>query len=303
MSTAAAPVIPPAPETAVVPGAETETPAEVEGEQTPPEGEQSSAPAEGEQPAAAAEPEIPEATLQAAVEKYAKDMWAQANRTMAAARRAEARAKTLTTENETLKGHNQQFAGFVNRLVKGDASALADIGFPTVRAFLDAIAAHGEAKPPSADDRVSELEKKIREREEAVKASEQRAVVEREQKLVFDHIAGDKKRWQYTGTARGRDEAWEALGEYVALHGDIDDASVDRVLDAVEASLRAEFGAPQVSPIRPGAKNGGSAAPTASGKTLTSKGASSAPGASELPLDPDERRRAVNARLKADGLI
>lgn len=300
MSTAAVEVPAATEETPEVPAegeqpAEGETPAPVEGE-TP-------APTEGEQPAAAAEPEIPEATLQAAVEKYAKDMWAQANRTMAAARRAEARAKALTTENETLKAHNGQFAGFVNRLVKGDASALADIGFPTVRAFLDAVAAHGEAKPPTADDRVSELEKRIKEREDALAARERQAVVEREQKLVFDHIAGDKKRWQYTGTARGRDEAWEALGEYVVLHGDIDDAGVDRVLDAVEASLRAEFGATQVSPIRPGAKNGGSAAPTASGKTLTSKGAASAPGASEYPLDPDERRRAVNARLKADGLI
>lgn len=300
MSIVAAVVTPPDAEGAPeVP--QTETPPE--GEQPPaPEGEQPAAPAEGDQPAAE-EPEIPEATLQAAVEKYAKSMWAQANRTMAAARRAEARAKTLTTENETLKSHNQQFSGFVSRLVKGDASALAEIGFPTVRAFLDAIASHGEARPPSADDRVSELEKKLREREEAAKAAEQRAVVEREQKIVFDHIAGDKKRWQYAGTNRGRDEVWEALGEYVALHGDIDDASVDRVLDAVEASLRAEFGAPQISPTRPGAKNGGSAAPTASGKTLTSKGASSAPGVSEYPLDPDERRRAVNARLKADGLI
>jgi hypothetical protein len=296
--------VPAAPEAAPEVPAEGEQPVEGETPVTA-EGDPPAAPAEGEQPTAAAagEPEIPEATLQAAVEKYAKDMWAQANRTMAAARRAEARAKALTTENATLKEHNGKFAGFVNRLVKGDASALADIGFPSVKSFLDAIAAHGEAKPPSADDRVSELEKRIKDREEAVKAAEQRAVVEREQTRVFDHIASDKSRWKYTGTTRGRDEAWEALGEYVALHGDIDDASVDRVLDAVEASLRAEFGAPQVSPTRPGAKNGGSAAPTASGKTLTNKGASSAPGASEYPLDPDERRRAVNARLKADGLI
>jgi len=295
--------IPPSPAGTPEVPAEGEQTVEGETQEVPAEGEQPAAPAEGEQPAAVADPEIPEATLQAAVEKYAKDMWAQANRTMAAARRAEARAKALTTENATLKEHNGKFVGFVNRLVKGDASALADIGFPSVKSFLDAIAAHGETKPPSADDRVSELEKRIKEREEAVKAAEQRAVVEREQKNVFDHIAGDKKRWQYAGTPRGRDEAWEALGEYVALHGDIDDASVDRVLDAVEASLRAEFGAPQVSPTRPGAKNGGSAASTASGKTLTSKGAASAPGASEYPLDPEERRRAVNARLKADGLI
>ena len=301
MSTAAVEV-PAAPEVAPEVPAEGEQP--VEGDTpAPAEGEQPAAPVEGEQPAAAAEPEIPEATLQAAVEKYAKDMWAQANRTMAAARRAESRAKALTTENETLKGHNKQFGAFVQRLIKGDASALADIGFPTVKSFLDAISNHGEAKPPSADDRVSEIEKRLKEREEAAAARERQAVVEREQKNVFDHIASDKTRWKYAGTARGRDEAWEALGEYVALHGDIDDASVDRVLDAVEASMRAEFGAPQVSPTRPGAKNGGSAASTASGKTLTHKGAASAPGASEFPLDPDERDRAVNARLKADGLL
>lgn len=288
--------------------------AEVEGapgegeqtEETAPEGApvEGEAPAEGEQPAA--EPEIPEEKLKTAAEKYAAEALKRANQTMAAARRAEARTEAVKNENRTLKEHVGVYAGFVERLRKGDPGALAEVGFRTVREFLDAVTSFGETKSPTADDRVSQLEKQLQEQREADARAKHEAVVAEQQKLVFDHVGADKARWHYLSTARGRDELWTALGEYVALHGDISDAAVDVVADAVEADMRAEFGAPpKISAPRPGVPNGATPAATGrtSTKTLTHKGASSAPGASEYPLDPEERRRAVNARLKADGLI
>lgn len=276
-----------------------------EGEQPAAEGEQ----AEGEaQPDDKAQPD--ETELAALAEKYAKDLWATANRTMAAARRAEARVKQTQAENATLKSHLSTYAAFVDRLSKGDPTALAEVGFKSVKAFLDAVANHGEAKPETAETRVERLERELRERNEAEARAKHEAVVAEQQKLVFDHIGTDKDRWKYAGSKMGRDLLWQALGEYVGMHGDIDEAGVNAVADAVESGLREDFGAPAYTPktsaARPAAKAGAPVSATEkknSGRTLTNATSSGAPATRELSLDPIERKRQVNEELRAQGLL
>ena len=284
-------------------GTEEETPAEVPvTEDAPaPEGE---APAEGEE---AAKPDPTEDDLKAAAEKYTSELFKQANKTMAAARRAEARISAVRSENNTLKGHLQTYAGFVTRLQQGDATALREIGFGTVREFLDAITNHGEPKAETPDDRVARLERQLKEREDAEANAKQEALIAEQQKLVFEHVGGNKERWHYVATTRGNDELWSALGEYYAEYGSkirpgTENAIVEAVADAVEADMRASLGVPQVSPKLPGAKNG--APPKGetknSGKTLNN--ATSAGGAvtrREYSLDPVERKRQVNEDMRA----
>jgi ribosomal protein S20 len=300
------------------------TPAPVEGEEAaatdettegappaepPVEGEQAAAEGEGaEKPEEKPEPD--ETELAALAEKYAKDLWATANRTMAAARRAEARVKQTQAENATLKGHLQTYASFVERMQKGDPTALAELGFKSVREYLDAVANHGEAKPETAETRVERLERELRERTEREAKEKHEALVAEQQKLVFDHIGTDKERWKYTGSKMGRDVLWQALGEYIRMHGDIDDHGVNAVADAVEAGLREDFGAPayipKVSAARPAAKAGAPVTATEkknSGRTLNNGTGSGAPVTKELPLDPVERKRLVNEQLRAEGLL
>lgn len=317
MSAAAAAATIPSPPESVEGGEpveETTTDAEVPAEgETPPV--ETDTPPEGEEPAAAAPVEIPEEQLKTAAEKYAADAIKRANTTMAAARRAEARTEVVKQENAALKQANEKQLGdlryaadFIGRLQKGDPSALAEIGFKTVREFLDAVANHGEAKPDTAETRLERLERERKEEREAQAKAQHEAAVREAQSQVFGLVDGDKKRWRFTATARGHEEFWESLGAYHQLHGSVPEDMVPVIADAVEAELRKEFGsfnaAPASSAPRPGANNG--ASPAATGrtpKTITAKGAAAAPGASEYSLDPDERDRQVNARLRADGII
>lgn len=310
MSTAAV-EIPNPPVEEETPAAETTDETTVE---TPAEGETTTTetPAEGaegatQEPAAVKAPEIPEETLKAAALKYA-------NSTMAAARRAEQRIEAVRRENAEVKGNLQAHQDFVARLQKGDSSALSLIGFKTVREFIDACVNHGEAKPPSPDDRINDIERRLKEREEQLQAREHEAIVSQEQTRVFTLVDGDKKRFSFVATGRGHDEFWGALREYQAMHSDYfarngwTDEMVLAVADAVEADLRHHFGA-QVPAARPAAKTGATPADTAaagrnSGKTLTHRGSSGAPSVRERTYASEEELNAAIAEeLRAEQLI
>lgn len=277
-------------------------------ETAPVEGE---APAEGEpkpEGEAAKPVEIPEEQLKVAAEKFAADLVKRANTTMAAARRAEARTEAVKAENTKLKataeeqrGHLEYAGKFVERLRSGDPTCFAELGM-TVRQWLDLAKDFGEAKPETAETRLERLERERKEEREAAAKREHEAGVEAARKQVFGIVDADKSRWRMTATPTGHALFWGALGDYWKLHGSVPDEMVPLIADAVEKDMRAEFGEPASAP-RPGVPNGAPPAAGRNTKTLTSKGASAAPGVSEYSLDPDERREQVNARLRADGLL
>ena len=248
-------------------------------------------------PAAA---ELDEETLKSAAFKFA-------NKTMAAVRRAEKRVEAVKAENTTYKQHLQVYAGFVERLQKGDVTALREIGIGSVKEFLDRAANFGEEKPPTAESRIEQLERERREEREAAAKRDQQAAVENSQRLVFAHVDADKARWKLTGTSIGHEQLWDALGEYYQLHGDVPDAVVPIIADAVEKHLRAELGID--SGQRQPAKNGASPSQPAagggrnSGKTVTNKGASGAPTEKRYSDDDDERRKQIAEELRREGLL
>lgn len=310
-ATAAVAAVPPPPET--VDGDVTEVPAEGEVTETPApvEGETTETPAEGEAPAegepAAAPVEIPEDVLKAATEKYAAGQMKLANQAMAAARRAEARTEATKAENGQLKAHLGEYQSFVGDLRAGKVSALQRIGIGGVRELLDLFANAGTEKVPTVEERLTawEQEKKDRETADASRAAE--AAIENSQRLVFEAIGSDKKRWGRAATPTGNDRVWDAIVAYNDKYGSVPDAVVPLLADEVEKQLRAEFGDPTDSATRPAAKNGasptGQAAPGGrnSGKTLTHKASAGAPGERALSMDPDERRAQVSALMRANG--
>jgi hypothetical protein len=280
--------------------------ADTEAEETTGEGAEGD-PADGAaepdiEPAAEAKPtEIDEETLRSAAFKFA-------NRTMAAVRRAEKRVEAVKAENATQKQHLQVYAGFVERLQKGDVSALREIGFGSVKEFLDRAANFGDPeKPEPVESRMERLERQLREREEGASKASREAAVAESQRLVFAHVDADKTRWKLTGTSIGHDQLWDALGEYYAMHGDVPDAVVPIIADAVEKHLRAELGIDS-GPRQP-AKTGASPSQPAagggrnSGKTVTNKGTSGAPAPKRYSDDPDERRKQIEEELRVEGLL
>src|SRR5687768_14361137 len=91
-------------------------------------GEQEVAKTPEELAAEKAKADADEASLKTAAEKYAKDQIAQANRTMAAARRAEKAVADVKAERDALKGHVEQYQGFVKQLREDPLAALARVG-------------------------------------------------------------------------------------------------------------------------------------------------------------------------------
>lgn len=276
---------------------ETETPV-VEGETAATETTETT-----ETPAA---PEIPEETLKTAAEKYAADAvkvatekQKQANSAMAAARRAEARATAATeavkAENKALSTNLDAHKGFVERLQKGDVTALALIGFGSLRAFLDRCATGDTPAAATPQDEIAALRRE-REQEKAEAAALR---IEQIKAAVKAGIEAQRDKFPRAATSRGQREIWEGIEAYNELHGVVPDEIIFQIAERVEASLRKEFGEPS-SVTRPTANNG--ALPgKGTGKTITSRGAAGAPGSQELSMDPDIRREQVAARMRAAG--
>ena len=280
-----------------------ETPAEVAAEGSP---EALAATEAAKADAAKAKPaEIPEETLQAAALKYA-------NKTMAAARRAEARIAAKEADNVRLTGENTTFREFVDQLRKGDPIALKRAGFPSVKSYLDAIAAFGgEPAAPSAEDRVSALEKERAEERAAVERERNERTVNETKAKVFEALEGKPERFAFVTTKAGNARVWDEITDYFQTHGQCPDSAVWAIADAVEKDMEADVGAvatKKVSGTAKPASNGaasGTAAPGTlnAGKGLAGAESSGAPTTKTYSSDDNERRRQVAAELRAEGLI
>lgn len=274
---------------------EAETPAETpSGKTETPEGE---APAEEK----AAAPEIPEDTLKAAAEKYA-------NRTMAAARVAEKKARETVAENATLKAEVGVYKEFVGQLNSDPLTALqrAGIGNGTVKGLLEFIQEKGEPKAsePDEDNDFAAWRRKQKAREEQ---AAREAKIEEGKKAVFAAVDEKKAEYPRVSTNYGKRELWSAIEEYHKLHGSVPDEIVWDLAGRVERALRSEFGDPiPASPAetKQGAPAGGNAASPArtGGKTLTNRASGASPVEQKYNfVDEEEYTRQILAEMKAAG--
>ncbi len=279
-----------------------------------PEGDK---PAEGE-PAAEAKPadeakpaEIPEADLKAAAEKYAADAVKRANQTMAAARRAERAVDTVKTENANLKKQNEVYEGFVEQIKTQPLAALGRLGFRTFKEFAAHCVATGSDRELTPEDRISALEKQLRESTEGGKKAEEDRQAQAIQRSLFKALDDHKEVYTRTSTRLGKATLWEAISAYGAKYGlkvhEVSDAAIGRLAEEVEKDLRADFGDPTIPASPAATKTGTSAAAPAAtaarngGKTLAGKASSGAPSVKEYSLDPEERRKQVSEDMRAAG--
>jgi hypothetical protein len=293
------------------------------------EGEAASEPAEGEKKPAgepteedkaavaakAAKPaEIPEEVLKAAALKFA-------NRTMAAARRAEQATERVKAENATIASQLKVHTDFVAELQANPFAALRKLGFKSVKDFVQrGIDAGGEPKEPTADDRVTQLEKIIKDRDEQAAKQAAEAQTAQAKRNLFDVLDGKAvesngakyhfpDRWDFAATDVGHDAVWEGIEAYTKQHGTCPDEAVLAIADGVERTLEAKFSNVKKFRQGQGAKTGQPAATKAApaartaGKTIANASSSGAPSSKEYSADWDESRKQMIAEMRAEGLI
>ena len=275
------------------------------------------APAEGEpkpegEAAKSDEAKLTEDAIKLAAAKYAKDTLTAANRTMAAARRAQAKAEAMTREVTQVREVNKIRDEWFGELKTNPFSALLKTGlWGSIKEMVDAgIAAGGEPKQPSIEDKFAALERERKEEREALAKERKAADRARDVAAVSKHLATDPERWDLVTTDLGQTQLWEAIDHYVEQYGTAPDEAVLMMADEVEKALASQVTksrkfrpVPRQDATKPGATSvdGQAAASTKnSGKTLSNIG-SGAPSTNGLSLDPDERRKQVNAAMRAAG--
>lgn len=268
------------------------------------------APAAPETPEAKAAAEAKEGELKTAAEKYAKEQISLANRTMAAARRAEKAIEPVKTENAALKSQNEVLTGFVEQLKAKPMEALARLGFPTFRAFAEHVSNTGGEKQQTEEERIQALvDARLEAREQPGKKAAREAAVVAARDEVFKTIDEQRAKYPLTATRLGKSQLWEEIIAYHDKHGEVPDGAVFYLADQVEAAMRADLG-DNVS-ARPAAKQGttadgaAAAAASTSGKTLAGKSPSSAPAPRRFDPneDDDARRKRIAAELRSEGVI
>lgn len=285
-----------------------------EGEK-PAEGDDKPEQTEEEKAAAAKEASEWEVKVKAAAEKYAKEQLAAANRTMAAARRAERAAKEtaerVQSDLAAAKKEAEVYGGFVQQLRTEPMKALQRLGFQSFRQFAEFVAENGgDAKPMTDEERLKALvAKELEEREAPRKQAERAAAVEESKKAVFAYVDGLDS-VDLVKTDIGHAKLWESIEAYHRQHGVVPDEAIPLLAEKVEEGLAAQlaktkrFG--QSQPANNGKPAPGSAAAGASnsGRTLAGKPTSGAPAPRKYPInDPDALERAINEELRAENLI
>jgi len=228
-----------------------------------------------------------------------------ANKTMAAARRAEKAVQDVARENAALKAKLAE--GSSGPDFKADPQAWMEAhGFKTTRALLDHLLSKGgEPKAPDPLDEVAKLRKEREEEKAAIAAERAAAEVEASKSRVAAALAKDVAKFHYASKPTGVARLWGEIEAYMSVHGKCPDAAVFHLASEVEREMRAEFG----EPARPAAKvttPTGAAKPTGSAAggdatTITHAGSGGAPVVREYSLDPEIRRKQVNDDMIAKG--
>lgn len=230
-----------------------------------------------------------------------------ANRTMAAARRAERAVDNVQRENVQLKA--QLASASSGPDFKKDPRAwMKANGFDTAKELVDhMLGAGGEPAKPDPLDEVAKLRKEREDEKAAIAAERQAAEVEVSKGRVAAALGKDPAKFHYASKPTGVSRLWGEIEAYHKEHGACPDAAVFHLANEVEREMRAEFG----EPARPAAKvttPTGAAKPAGSAAggdaaTITAAGSGGAPVVRVYSDDPDERRRQINEELVAEGLL
>lgn len=293
--------------------AEDDAPEDVEGGDEPPEDEEEAAAraakeaeeGEGEK----AEEEKPEeATPKALKDMTPEELQAQlsesqlrrvamkfANKTMAAARRAEKSTGEVKAVNEKLTGEVTTYRGFVDQLQNDPLTALKRLpNFTTLKDFVQRCVAAGATAETKPQDEIAALRKRLDERDARIAAENAAAAARASQERVYAALEKEPERWDLVLTRIGKAELWDAITEYTRANGRCPNAKVFELADRIEAELSKDVSATKkfAGPAQKGTSTAAKAQPAVSktGKP-TGKPATSTPAARANEADETEEER------------
>lgn len=297
-------------ETPVAEGAEEATAAEGEAA-APVEGE---APAEGEKPPETPKPlnELTPDELQAQLtpEQLMKVAHRFANKTMAAARRAEKEVETVRGKNEQLTGEIATYRGFVDQFQSDPMAALRRLpGFTTLKEFVTRCVGTGTAAEPKPTDEIAALRKRLDDKEAAERNRDAEAQSQASQDRVFAALEKEPDRFDVVLTDDGRTKLWNAIVAYRNVHGRVPNEKVFEMAEAIEERMTASLAKSKKFAQAQSAKTGDSAAANArsaasktGAKTITNRSSSSGIVVRDYSkMTEKERDAAILADMKASG--
>lgn len=266
---------------------------EVEGEEKPPEETKP----EDEKAA------ITEEALRVAAVRFA-------NKTMAAARRAEREVETVRGANEKLTGEIATYRGFVDQFQSDPMAALRRLpGFTSLKSFVERCVASGAPVAPKLDDEVADLKKWRADREAADRNREAEVQNQASQGRVFSALEKEPDRFDLVMTDDGRTKLWNSIVAYRAAHGRVPNEKVFEMAEAIEERMTASLAKSKKFAQAQSAKTGDSAAanarPAASktgAKTITNRSSSSGIVVRDYSkMTEKERDAAILADMYASG--
>jgi hypothetical protein len=335
MATQAANETPPAGEEPETPTTETEEGAEATEEEAEPaeteeEGEAAAAKAAKEAEEAEAKPDgkakpedkpadEPKALKDLTVDELATQLTEDqlrrvgqkfANKTMAAARRAERATEEIKAAHDKLTGDHKVYVDFANSLRPGAGDIMAQlrrVGWKSFRELAEAVDKTPDrgAEPKAIDPEVAELKKWKEDRErretEAARAETDRA----DHTRVAEALAKEPERFDLVLNDIGQGQLWDAINEYRKMYGRIPNEKIFEMADIVEARMTATLSKSKkftASPAQKGTPPATKPTAGAKGKTITNRSSSAAPSARENKAESEkERDRRINAEMRAAG--
>lgn len=165
-----------------------------------------------------------------------------ANKTMAAARRAEKATGDVKAANEKLTGEIATYRGFVDQFQSDPMSALRRLpGFTTLKDFVQRCVAGGTSVETKPQDEIAALRKRLDEKEAREAQQRQIEATRASQTRVFEALATEPERFGRVLTRLGRPQLWASIAEYTRTHGGkCPNIKVYELADELEAELKAD---------------------------------------------------------------
>lgn len=229
-----------------------------------------------------------------------------ANKTMAAARRAEKSTGDVKATNEKLTGELATYRGFVQQFETNPLAALRRLpGFTTLKEFVQKCIDGGATAEPKPQDEIAALRKRIDDREANEKRDREANAARASQDRVFDALAKEPERFDLVLTRLGKAELWDAIVAYQNKNGRCPNDKVFLLADKVEEALSKDIASTKkfAGPAQKGnsAAAKAQAAASKTGKPAPKSTSTPAARANEPDEDEDERERRIIAEMREAG--
>lgn len=264
------------------------------------------------------EPAVAKALKDLTVEELAAQLSAEqqmriahkfANKTMAAARRAEKATTAVTESNTRLTSEVTTYKGFVDQMTNDPIAALKRLpNFTTLKDFVERCVKSGTPAEPKPLDEIAALRRRLDERDAAVTQQRQADAARASQERVFEALGKEPEKYDLVLTRLGRAELWDAITAYTTKYGRCPNPKVFELASRIEAELSTDIGSTKrfAGPAQKGTPAAAKAQATASktgkptGKPSASTSASRKNEEDE-DEDEDERERRIIREMREAG--